>query len=455
MGDLWMMDPETGRQVQVNTSRRRVRERFAARRRGRARGGRRDAAPRRRRPPRAVHPGRLAARLRPPPAPRRGRAARGRPVAHGGHRAAGRRERRRAGAGARRMSAPDDHARARRGRELRGADPPPRARAGAARGARLRRRCSGRKRREAATFANPALMPNLVTARPGWRRHLPPLLLLLALAAMVVALARPAAHGRRARAGGDGDDGHRRLRLDERHRRRAEPAHRRGPRGQPAHRQAARDVPARPRHVLGLRRAARRAVDRPRRACDGALDRLTAVGGTAMGLGLERGLEAARTPVPDDERHRHAAAARGARAAVRRQGHPGRRQTRSRSPQRARAARIPIYAIALGTPDGEVEVQDSFGLTQRIRVPPDVETLKEIARVSRGRFYEAADSAKLEEIYARPRHPPVLARGQGGGHRRVRRRRARAPAGRRRAVDGLVRPPASSARSASSVITAS
>jgi uncharacterized protein (DUF58 family) len=29
MGDLWMMDPETGRQVQVNTTRRRVRERFA------------------------------------------------------------------------------------------------------------------------------------------------------------------------------------------------------------------------------------------------------------------------------------------------------------------------------------------------------------------------------------------------------------------------------------------
>ena len=48
-----------------------------------------------------------------------------------------------------------------------------------------------RRRREAATFANPALLPNLVTARPGWRRHLPPLLILLALAALVVALARP------------------------------------------------------------------------------------------------------------------------------------------------------------------------------------------------------------------------------------------------------------------------
>ena len=30
MGDVWVMDPETGRQVPVNTSRRKVRERFAA-----------------------------------------------------------------------------------------------------------------------------------------------------------------------------------------------------------------------------------------------------------------------------------------------------------------------------------------------------------------------------------------------------------------------------------------
>src|ERR687886_1960046 len=48
-----------------------------------------------------------------------------------------------------------------------------------------------RKLREAEGFANPALMPNLVTARPGWRRHLPPLLLLAALTALIVALARP------------------------------------------------------------------------------------------------------------------------------------------------------------------------------------------------------------------------------------------------------------------------
>jgi hypothetical protein len=29
MGDLWLVDPETGRQLQVNTSRRSIRKRFA------------------------------------------------------------------------------------------------------------------------------------------------------------------------------------------------------------------------------------------------------------------------------------------------------------------------------------------------------------------------------------------------------------------------------------------
>ena len=143
----------------------------------------------------------------------------------------------------------------------------------------------------------------------------------------------------------------------------------------------------------------RAAPSTDRTAVNGALDRLTAVGGTAMGLGLERGLQAARTPVPDET-------GTGTRRlpAVLVLLSDGKDTQGGVSPiavaQRARMANVPIFAIALGTPDGEVEVQDSFGVTQRIRVPPDVETLKEIASVSRGRFYEAADSAKLEDIYA-------------------------------------------------------
>jgi hypothetical protein len=40
---------------------------------------------------------------------------------------------------------------------------------------------------------NPDLLPNVVNRRPGWRRHLPALLYLLALAALILALARPQA----------------------------------------------------------------------------------------------------------------------------------------------------------------------------------------------------------------------------------------------------------------------
>src|SRR5207302_6282831 len=43
----------------------------------------------------------------------------------------------------------------------------------------------------AARFTTPALLPNLVAAAPKWRRHLPLAVLLLALTAMVVGVARP------------------------------------------------------------------------------------------------------------------------------------------------------------------------------------------------------------------------------------------------------------------------
>ena len=42
-----------------------------------------------------------------------------------------------------------------------------------------------------ARFANLALLPNLVDRAPGWRRHLPVAILLVALAALVVGVARP------------------------------------------------------------------------------------------------------------------------------------------------------------------------------------------------------------------------------------------------------------------------
>ena len=49
-----------------------------------------------------------------------------------------------------------------------------------------------RRRQSFATrLTAPALLPNLVAAAPGWRRHLPLAFFLVALAAMVVGVARP------------------------------------------------------------------------------------------------------------------------------------------------------------------------------------------------------------------------------------------------------------------------
>jgi len=50
-----------------------------------------------------------------------------------------------------------------------------------------------RRRRRAGTFGNPALLPNVLTAHPNWRRLLPVAFYLLAATVLLAALARPEA----------------------------------------------------------------------------------------------------------------------------------------------------------------------------------------------------------------------------------------------------------------------
>jgi Ca-activated chloride channel family protein len=118
-----------------------------------------------------------------------------------------------------------------------------------------------------------------------------------------------------------------------------------------------------------------------------------------MGLGLERALEIARTPVPDQSgtgTQRLPAAlvllSDGADTA----GGISPLQVA----EQAHRYGIKIYTIALGTPDGEVQVRDALGFTQTIRVPPDPVTLREVARISGGRFFAAPDAARLQSIYS-------------------------------------------------------
>jgi Ca-activated chloride channel homolog len=137
-----------------------------------------------------------------------------------------------------------------------------------------------------------------------------------------------------------------------------------------------------------------------RGAVNGALERMTADGGTAMGDGLARGLETAQTPVPTQD-------GKGTRKlpAIMVLLSDGKQTLGVDDPldiaAKARDARIPIYTIALGTQSGEVVQQDPFGFVQRIPVPPDKETLREIAQMTGGRFFEAVSTKDAEGIYGR------------------------------------------------------
>jgi Ca-activated chloride channel family protein len=257
----------------------------------------------------------------------------------------------------------------------------------------------GRRRREAAAFGNPALLPGLMTARPGWRRHLPAALLLLALAALILAIARPqrsVAAPQRAATVVLVNDVSGSMRADD-----VEPN-----RLTAAIESAKVLTDKTPDNFrLGLvtfsdyaQQLVAPTTDRG--AVNGALERMDADGGTAMGDGLARGLQSAQTPVPTQD-------GQGTRKlpAIIVLLSDGKQTLGVNDPldvaRQARAAKIPIYAIALGTDAGEVVQQDPFGYVQRIPVPPDKETLREIARTTGGRFFEAVSADDAEDIYGR------------------------------------------------------
>jgi Ca-activated chloride channel homolog len=68
--------------------------------------------------------------------------------------------------------------------------------------------------------------------------------------------------------------------------------------------------------------------------------------------------------------------------------------------ERAKTAGIPVYTVALGTPNGVVR-GDFDGVPQTIPVPPDPETLQAIADRTDGKFYEARNAGSLHAAYSK------------------------------------------------------
>jgi Ca-activated chloride channel homolog len=252
-----------------------------------------------------------------------------------------------------------------------------------------------RRRRFAVRYTNLDVLA-AVAARVGWTRHIPAALALLALAALLVALGRPertvAAEQRQAQVVMVTDVSGSMRATD------VQPS--RLFAAQEAGRALADKLPRDFRlGLVSFGHTASQLVEptTDKQRVRAGLDGLRPGGGTAMGDGLALGLEAARTPVANE-----LGVPQRLPAAVVLLS-DGANTAGDEDPitvaERARRLRIPVYTVALGTQQGFIEHTRKDGTIWREPVPPDTATLQEIARETRGRFYEAPDAQRLTEIY--------------------------------------------------------
>jgi Ca-activated chloride channel family protein len=252
-----------------------------------------------------------------------------------------------------------------------------------------------RRRRFAVRYTNVDLLAALAAGR-SWARHLPALFGLLALAALLVALARPqhtvAAVRREATVLLLTDTSGSMTATDVKPTRLAA--------AKAAARSFARRVPSEFR--LGLITFGSAADQLAEPTTDharviAAINSMQVHGGTAMGDGIQLAVDSARVPMPDGlggSRRLPAAIVMLSDGA----------STLGSDPisvvQRIKKYRIPIYTVALGTANGQLKhVNKRTGAVTFERVPPDPLVLQDIARDTGGEFFAAPDARRLSAVY--------------------------------------------------------
>ena len=251
-----------------------------------------------------------------------------------------------------------------------------------------------RRRRAAAAFTAPALTASVIPHRPGLRRHGPPLLVAIALAALIVAAARPqrsvAAPVRGAAFVLANDVSDSMTATDVR-----------PTRLQAARAAASRFVAHLPASALvGQMAFARRPAVLQSPTTDHALAQAAigqlapGGGGTAIGATITTAIRILTTL-------RTAGGKRPPGAIVLlSDGGSNVGPSPVAAARRARSAHIPVDTIALGTDHGTI-IQQRRGRTVTSPVPVSPTALREIAAASGGRAYTAADAASAQAIYGR------------------------------------------------------
>jgi Ca-activated chloride channel family protein len=244
-----------------------------------------------------------------------------------------------------------------------------------------------RTRRYAVRFPAAGAIARLVP-NPGWRRHVPAALMALALAVGLTALARPEAtvavpvERASVMLVTDGSGSMQATDVQ--------------PSRLEAARDAARDfVDEVPKELqigyVGFSDGPHTVVapSADRAPVDAALEGLTADGGTATGDALRAALDA----LPEDERN-------GDRPPAAIVLLSDGRRTAGADPvtvaREAARARVPVFTVSLGTPAGVLDTPGG-----RLNVPPDPETMQEIAELTGGQAFTVDDAGELGEIYER------------------------------------------------------
>lgn len=250
-----------------------------------------------------------------------------------------------------------------------------------------------RRRAYAARFGNPALLPAIVDRAPGRLRYVPLAVLLLALAAMVVGVARP-----HATVSVRKEEATVILAIDV------------------SRSMKARDV--QPTRLLAARSAARRFLSRVppkyrvavisfgtravvavpptdnRTLVEAALKSLKPGEGTALGDAV-----ALAAKLSSRQRASDGSVPPASMLLISDGKQDGGRITPQVGASKARKAHLPVYTILLGTPNGVVTERYVGGYTQTIKVPPQPDTLRELARATGGQFFTATSDKRLQDVY--------------------------------------------------------
>ena len=126
-------------------------------------------------------------------------------------------------------------------------------------------------------------------------------------------------------------------------------------------------------------------------AVSSALELLQPIAGTATGAGLGTALDDLKVRPGEGSQRRPPAA-----LVLLSDGSATDGAAADQVAEEARRQRVPIYTVALGTPDGEIEIQG-----RTLRVPPDPAALQRIAETSGGQAFEAEDADQLDAVYDR------------------------------------------------------